>query len=212
MSKELFAVPFHSSISTHCRDSDASLTCYPYAGSIPADLAHSLTRSLLSQPPPYKGHPQAGHLPAAEVKSRKEAQAQEPDDDSPSTASSASTCARDHCDVRKVSAQMRIMTGRSLPSGTAPSQVNSPQLMPARNGLETGQRTSSLGDFEDSLTVDASPEAVLRAVSGNSEKGTKRTRSFTPMSAKAIDVEDEPRRTSPHIRLSAFIDEKALQS
>ncbi|KAK3990908.1 hypothetical protein QBC44DRAFT_238239 [Cladorrhinum sp. PSN332] len=39
-----------------------------------------------------------------------------------------------------------------------------------------------------------------RSVSG----GTKRTRTFTPASARAIDEEDEPRRVSPHVRIAGF--------
>lgn len=33
---------------------------------------------------------------------------------------------------------------------------------------------------------------------------TKRTRTFTPASARAIDEEDEPRRVSPHVRIAGF--------
>ncbi|KAK4462572.1 hypothetical protein QBC42DRAFT_326778, partial [Cladorrhinum samala] len=33
---------------------------------------------------------------------------------------------------------------------------------------------------------------------------TKRTRTFTPASARAIDEEDEPRRVSPHVRMAGF--------
>lgn len=40
------------------------------------------------------------------------------------------------------------------------------------------------------------------STSGNT--AVKRTRNFTPASAKAIDEEDEPRRLSPHVRIAGF--------
>jgi hypothetical protein len=34
--------------------------------------------------------------------------------------------------------------------------------------------------------------------------GSKRTRQFTPASARVIDEEDEPRRTSPRARIAGY--------
>ena len=177
---------------------DVPFPSLPRSGPIPADLANSLTNSLLNQPLPMNRHHHAGQLPAMEVKSRKETRCQNQENLPPSTGSSStSTCGNESHHIRKVSQQMRTPTGASLPAGTFASKVNSPQLMESKKGLETGQRAASV----DELRTDMTPEAVLRIISGNSAKGPKRTRNFTPVSAKIFDEGDDPRRDSPRTRI-----------
>ncbi|KAK4226624.1 hypothetical protein QBC38DRAFT_219588 [Podospora fimiseda] len=81
----------------------------------------------------------------------------------------------------------------------------------------SSSRNASAGDLSTTGGVDLLTETTNSSgVSGSgtprlgvgerplSGGGMKRTRNFTPASARAIDEEDEPRRGSPHVRIAAF--------
>jgi hypothetical protein len=175
------------------------------------DLANSLTSSLLKQPPPYKVQNPASHFPAPEIKSRKEARVHH-NELRPSTSDTVVTSAppfeqpseQPH-DLRKVSQQMYIPSGASLPTTIPPMQTTGHPPGKSRNTSETSERTASIGEFGASTN---NSEVALRAVSGNSVgKGDRRSRDFTPASSKKIDGEDEPRLASPRVRLTPFIED-----
>lgn len=76
------------------------------------------------------------------------------------------------------------------------------------SGPTYSRRTSS-GEFGTNIANHATPNQTYARVTASgsapgsgSEKGTKRSRNFTPASAKAIDEEDEPRRLSPRMRVA----------
>lgn len=107
--------------------------------------------------------------------------------------------------------------GRDPPSRDTSSN-NSPPSSRTFSGVFS-QHSGSAGDFGQNLTnfnafsqptKDVSTPGASgvigepRVGSGmgpGSDKGTKRTRHFTPASSKAIDDEDEPRRSSPRVRV-----------
>lgn len=173
-------------------------------GSLPPDLAETLATSLLNQPPPANGsHHLAGYPPATEIKSRKENKAQGQGIISPSTRK-GSFFRLENPATRKASQQTRVPTNTSLPPGTVASATNSPHFFEPKKGFETATCDPSTSHVGANLMGESMPDNALRAVSGNSDKGNKRIRNFTPASSKAIDETDEPSRRSPRIRLSLF--------
>jgi hypothetical protein len=83
----------------------------------------------------------------------------------------------------------------------APSRTGTPNLFPA--GLSDSlQNTEPKTVHHRGLAGNRHTSAVLTPTF--SEKGNKRTRTFTPASARAIDEEDEPRRGSPGQRMGSF--------
>lgn len=160
--------------------------------SISSDFANSLTHSLLNQPHPLPAVPQSVQphqiqLPASEVKSRKENRHV---NNTGSVGSSTNPSPPVEAQIRNFSttnAAFGIIgndrTGSSA-SGSGP----------------TFSRRTSAGEFGRDITNTASPNQTLAGSGG--EKGTKRSRNFTPASAKAIDEEDEPRRASPRLRVA----------
>lgn len=167
---------------------------------ISSELASSLTHSLLNQPHPLpiasqSVQPHQIQLPASEVKSRKENRHLNNASSvhSPSSNPSPSIEAQ----IRKFSQTSNafgiIGNDRGESSGSGP----------------TFSRRTSAGEFGRDMTNTTSPNQTYAGVaasgtaqSSGSEKGTKRGRNFTPASAKAIDLEDEPRRASPQMRIS----------
>ncbi|KAI1338668.1 hypothetical protein F5Y15DRAFT_424935 [Xylariaceae sp. FL0016] len=172
------------------------------------ELATSLTHSLLNQPHPLPVQGSTSSLPAPEIKSRKENHLHH-------DTSIQNTPIVGHIDMRKVS-----QTGYSDASKGSrdASNNNSPPSQSTFSGVFS-HRSISAGDFGNDLTnvnnvftnpstdldLETSLMADHRARVG-SEKGVKRTRQFTPASAKAIDDEDEPHRSSPRARIG-FDDE-----
>ena len=95
-----------------------------------------------------------------------------------------------------------------MPTLIAPKQTESHPPGKSRNVSEAAKRTASTGEFGANITNQSAIDNALRAVSGNSvDKGSKRLRNFTPASAKVIDEEDEPRRSSPRVRLTPFFED-----
>lgn len=107
---------------------------------------------------------------------------------------------------------MYLAPGASLPTTIAAQQNQSQQRVMSRNVSETAKRTASTGAFAANLACQSTSEMALRAVSGNSsvERGGKRSRNFTPASAKVIDEEDEPRRPSPKLAMARFAEGAGL--
>lgn len=173
---------------------------------ISAELASSLTHSLLNQPHPLNGtfHPVQPHhipLPASEVRSRKENRHL-------NNASSADTSSSDASP--SVEAQIRKFSQTSNAFGLIGNDRDS-----SGSGTAYSRRTSA-GEFGANITNQATPNQTYAGVAASgaatgsgSEKGTKRSRNFTPASAKAIDEEDEPRRVSPRMRVAAAVSKMA---
>ncbi len=112
----------------------------------------------------------------------------------------------DHIDMRKVSQSVYGQFGKT--SRDTSSTTNSPPSQSTFSGVFS-HRSLSGPEFGNDLTNsgilfthgsnEPNTSAESRVGSG-SDKGIKRTRQFTPASAKAIDDEDEPRRSSPRGR------------
>lgn len=54
------------------------------------------------------------------------------------------------------------------------------------------------------LVVKASPSSESPSRRASAEKSGKRLRDFTPTSSRVFEDDEEPRRASPRVRLSAF--------
>jgi len=140
-------------------------------------------------------------MPASEIKSRKENRLT--DDIPTEDKADIDHIDIDHIDMRKVSqsvygppgktGQNTISATNSPPSQGAFSGVFSHRSLSA---LEFGNDLTNSGLLYGNTNVEPSVGTDSRVGSG-SDKATKRTRQFTPASAKAIDDEDEPRRSSP---------------
>lgn len=170
---------------------------------ISSDLAHSLTQSLLNQPHPLHGTSQTAQaqqipLPASEVRSRKENRHL---NNASSTRSSSSNPSP------SVEAQIRKFSQTGNAFGAIAHDRDS-----SGNGPTYSRRTSA-GDFGTNITNQATtpgPTYSGAATSGTapssgSEKGTKRSRNFTPTGSKAIDEDDEPCRPSPGMRAANIV-------
>ncbi|KAI0468772.1 hypothetical protein F4859DRAFT_490268 [Xylaria cf. heliscus] len=163
--------------------------------SFSTELATSLTHSLLNQPHPLPVHGPSMGMPAPEIKSRKENRLNH-------EGSVEGTTNLDHIDMRKVSQSVYGQVGKT---SRDTSTSNSP---PSFSGAFSN-RSFSGPEFGNNLTnsgilfTQGNPEpntATESRIGSGSDKGIKRTRQFTPASAKAIDDEDEPRRNSPRGR------------
>ncbi|KAK4192338.1 hypothetical protein QBC35DRAFT_512018 [Podospora australis] len=199
----------------------------------PANLATSLTQSLLNQPLPFpiqiptQSHnaPTAGgnviQAPASEVKSRKEALHLGLLD--PNTLSNHTTPDVDRIGATRKFSQPLFTLERTEsptldPLSSDASESAREKSQPAFSNssrdtsagdfsvhisdLKTGAATGSttLGDQENVIPGNT----ICPSSSGTAGGGTKRTRTFTPASARAIDEEDEPRRASPHVRITGY--------
>ncbi|ROW00020.1 hypothetical protein VPNG_08359 [Cytospora leucostoma] len=168
--------------------------------SVSSELASSLTHTLLNQPHPLpvtsqSVQPNQIQLPASAVKSRKENRHLNNASSVHSPSSNPSP---------SIEAQIRKFSQTSNAFGAI---VTDP--LDTSGSGPTISRLPSAGEFGRDMTNTATPNqtyagvAASGAVPGSgSDKGTKRSRNFTPASAKVIDVEDEPRRASPRMRVA----------
>jgi len=99
-------------------------------------------------------------------------------------------------ETRKFSQPYGIMGGSLSASSTRVSS-NSPSSRPTFSANIS--RANSGVDFGTNITN--LPDLPPSASDFVADKGVKRARHFTPASAKAIDDEDEPRRSSPRLRV-----------
>ncbi|CAM1511990.1 Fc.00g095030.m01.CDS01 [Cosmosporella sp. VM-42] len=188
-----------------CESTGVPYPVISHNGSIPTDLANCLTNSLLNQPMPL--HMQA-RPSTTEVRSRKENRLHQPAVPSPSAFSSTSTPAQEQKELRRVSQQMYIPSGGSMPIGVSQQQNMSPKSFLSS---ELAQKTPSLRKLGVNLSnLAAQDTSSLDGAMGSassSDKGTKRGRNFTPGSTTAIEEDDEPLRGSPRVRLTPFAEE-----
>ncbi|RDA86305.1 hypothetical protein CP532_5663 [Ophiocordyceps camponoti-leonardi (nom. inval.)] len=173
---------------------------FSFSSSMPTDLASSLTNSLLNQPMPVhfqhqqQQQQQSGFsAPAAEVKSRKENRLQQATASSPGLLPAASVSVQDHQEMRRVSQQMYLPSGASLPVYMAPPSA---EVVPAQDFVEPSQG-ASLTSGEQS-NVPAKEGLVANETDNVTEKGLNRLRHFTPLTARGVDEDkSEVRRGSP---------------
>lgn len=172
------------------------------SSSIPSELANSLTHSLLNQPMPLHFQQPNFHMPAGEIKSRKENRRQKPitDQSMPALVPGSSTASLEHQEMRRVSQQMHVSSSSSVPNCRASSRLNSPRTQDCTE--RQSQRAVSMG-----VEVKNTPSKFNSQISSTFEKGTKRSRTFTPASVRAIDLNEEPRRDSPGARLTPLVSE-----
>ncbi|KAG5916273.1 hypothetical protein E4U61_003824 [Claviceps capensis] len=160
--------------------------------SLPSDIADSLTNSLLNQPMPMNFQYTESHAPAAEVKSRKENRGQARTKTKPATGHPAGTNYYEHQDLRRVSQQLIIPSGSSLPIGTVDA---------GKTGIENSTQCCEARD----CATNEGDETTIRMTS---DKGAKRNRTtFTPVSSRILDDEDEPRRASPRVRMASYAED-----
>lgn len=170
---------------------------------ISSDLAQSLTQSLLNQPHPLHDTSQTAQaqqisLPASEVRSRKENR--HLNNASTTRSSSSNPSPSVEAQIRKFS-----QTGNAF--GAIAHDRDS-----SGNGPTYSRRTSA-GDFGTNITNQATtPGSISSGVatsgpapSSGSEKGTKRSRNFTPTGSKAVDEDDDPCRPSPGMRAPTIV-------
>ncbi|KJZ80068.1 hypothetical protein HIM_00782 [Hirsutella minnesotensis 3608] len=194
--------PTASGQSSH--DSEGvSMPILSHSSSIPSDLANSLTNALLNQPMPLHFQQPAHNTPASEIKSRKENRRQQAHRASPSVLPPALSLGPEHQEMRRVSQQMYIPAGATMPVCLTGSQMKSPQNQDYR------EESNGIG-----ICVIGANTSISEAIPGGSavtgaglEKGTKRLRNFTPVSARAFDEEDGPRRCSPSVHFTPFAGE-----
>ncbi|KPM43143.1 hypothetical protein AK830_g3426 [Neonectria ditissima] len=173
----------------------------PHGGGIPADLANSLTHSLLNQTIPFQHHAATAPAPISQPRSRKETRMRKL---TPSTFPTSSGSGQSHQEQRIWSQQSNNSSKAATSGSAAGSQTESPKTLTC---ADLNQRTPSVEKFGSSMANLTGQENVLEVApsTGSSDKGTKRVRNLTPGSAKTID-EDEPRRHSPCVRLTPFAD------
>ncbi|KAF4127016.1 hypothetical protein GMORB2_0754 [Geosmithia morbida] len=170
---------------------------------VPKDMAVSLTDSILQQPPPYKAHPYAGSLPATEVRSKKERR-KSSSKESPLVLSPIATNGSDANDLGEASQQTQVPSGSSiLWSALQSPQVGSSHAHAPVKEIDPAQRIIS-ATFGTLSGKEPFQETGSRKISGISEKGTKRERNMTVLSAKANVKEDEEERGFPRARLTPF--------
>ncbi|RDA91100.1 hypothetical protein CP533_6698 [Ophiocordyceps camponoti-saundersi (nom. inval.)] len=172
-----------------------------FSSSMPTDLANSLTNSLLNQPMPIHFQQQQQQqqqlpsfsAPAAEIKSRKENRKQQAISSSPSLLPVASGPAQDHQEMRRVSQQMYLPSGASLPVCMVSPAA---EAVPAQGCAEPVQGALLTGGEHSNTPAS---EGLLADESDNlTEKGFKRMRNFTPLTATGVDEDKgEMQRGSP---------------
>ncbi|KAG6004399.1 hypothetical protein E4U21_001119 [Claviceps maximensis] len=200
--------PTTADVTSHDRQG-TSLPMITHNTSLPSDFADCLTNSLLNQPMPmHFQHPLSCHVPAADVKSRKENRGQlgqllhgAP----PSVAGLPETANYyEHQEMRHVSQQMIIPSGSSLPVGIV-------------DGVKAGLDDTNPGCAIKKGGTDGGDETTTTTMTTTTtrvklDKGMKRSRNFTPASSRVIDEEDEPRRASPRVRLTPFVEDDGTSS
>ncbi|KAK0625478.1 hypothetical protein B0T17DRAFT_492555 [Bombardia bombarda] len=188
----------------------------PHASALRSDLATSLTHSLLNQPFPIPVQAHNIPLPASEIKSRKENRHLTIACSNPLSAQS--TPRVDQVETRKFSQPVFGLSGVGsgvpmTPSAPDMAGGNSPGLQvtfstsDSRNiaSAEYGSNIMNNTTTMPNRLGESSTSTPDLGFGGNNT-GMKRTQNFTPVSAKVIDQEDEPRQASPNVRVASFND------
>lgn len=170
------------------------------------DFADMLTNSLLNQPIPIHLQRTASRVPCADVKSRKENRVQThavPAVPASATGNPAAVNYHEHQEMRRVSQQMIIPSGSSLPIGNVDAQKED---LDRCDG--TAQCSASMmSNKSNVIKMCSNTEGGNETTRMMSDKGMKRSRNFTPASSRVKDDEDEPRRASPRIRLTPLVED-----
>jgi hypothetical protein len=199
-----------------------------HSSTIPADLATSLTHSLLNQPHPLPIQQHNMVLSTPDVRS-KENRYLCVGNSNPSTTNC--TPLTEHIETRKLTQALfapgplgtNLSLTNPIPLSNTSSTVQENNDSPVSGSLavysNAASRTGSAADFcQDINSLNAGPtslplgESLINShnLSVGSNAGLKRIRSYTPNSNKLIDNEDEPRRISPRERLlHAFVEDVA---
>jgi hypothetical protein len=202
---------------------------FQQASALHPDFASALTQSLLNQPFPLPVPPHNLSLPSSALYSRKENR--HASLVHANNALMQPTPLSGSMGTRKLSQSIFGIGGldSSIP---VPAEGSEEKTSAALQNMFATSLRNPLTDFGSSMmnsacNIAGSPPAVDNghaestpvsnvkgmvplgsSSSGSSSVGgntaTKRTRNFTPASAKAIDVEDEPRRMSPHVRIAGY--------
>ncbi|GAB0136942.1 hypothetical protein EsDP_00005226 [Epichloe bromicola] len=166
------------------------------------DFANELTNCLLNQPMPIHSQRAGSHVPCADVKSRKENRGQTHAVPASATGNPAAVSHHEHQEMRRVSQQMIIPSGSSLPIGNVDAQNAD---LDRCDG--TAQCSASTMSNKSNVIKMGSTEGGNETTRIMSDKGMKRSRNFTPASSRVKDDEDEPRRASPRIRLTPLVED-----
>ncbi len=178
-----------------------------HASAIPADLAPSLTNSLLNQPLPIPIPilTQTTNLPASDIKSKKEHKHLTTPSSDPSPIASAILA--DPGESLKDSQPTSALAALHVPAASASAGLEPMGTSPNSNlqALFSADvsRTPSTDDFGASIDI-CSLHVPLDCPDdsfSSSAQGAKRIRTFTTASAKTINEEDEPRHSSQILNL-----------
>lgn len=179
-----------------------------HTSTIPPDFATSLTHSLLNQPHPLPVLPQ--NFP---LQSKKEARHLAAFNSYPTSAQS--TPFTEHIETRRSSQPggllpKSISTSAVFPCGT--SIFESPMTASQSTFLDTTPRAFSGVDLGNNTSAGAAGEPPIEASANtpgstrdSNKSGLKRARTFTPVSARVIDEEDDPHRPSPRARIDQVL-------
>lgn len=152
---------------------------------------------------PQSVQPHQIALPASEVKSRKENRhLNNPGSAGSSTNPSPSLEAQ----IRKFSTTNTAFGIIGNDRTGCSASVSGPTFSRRGSGAEFGR---DITNTESPNQTYAGVAALGTGSGSGSDKGTKRSRNFTPASAKAIDEEDEPRRASPRVRMASIFPSNA---
>ncbi|KAK0648948.1 hypothetical protein B0T16DRAFT_124028 [Cercophora newfieldiana] len=207
---------------------------------MPSDLATSLTHSLLNQPLPLPIPPHAIPLPSSDIKSRKEnrhfniggtnlASTQ-------STPHGAQVEIRKLSQpvfglganlgmggTLPMSSSTNGLSRSLSPNTEAVFSSNAPCNPPTEDfGVDVTNQGAGLGPscspmatsqhpFESAADGDSPGALSTNMCNVASGMGSRRGRNFTPISAKVIDEEDEPRKMSQHVRVVGYGEQSSVE-
>ncbi|OAQ59415.1 hypothetical protein VFPPC_16875 [Pochonia chlamydosporia 170] len=138
-----------------------------------------------------------------EVKSRKENREKPQSGGNMMVTTLSNGTTPDHQEIRRVSQQLYIPSGSSIPIGKADMALASP------NHHEPCISTVTYGS--GGCAVRKSPTDMHNEEDGRQigEKGAKRVRNCTPVSSRDVCEEDKLHQSSPRVRLTSFLSGQA---
>lgn len=191
----------------------AAISLLPRGSLTSPSFSHSLTKSVLNQPPPVQVQSSGHDLLSQTVRSRKEINNPSQRLNAlPPTTVPAATDLADSRPTRKVSQAISLVStesgvsastgGASLSADMALSRTDSPLYADSHPGSQVqGSELETRRDVSKSFV----PTNTLSVSSGNTvNKGIKRVRDFTPGSSKALDEENGSRHVSPRLDMTCF--------
>ncbi|KAM0258600.1 hypothetical protein ACHAQJ_003771 [Trichoderma viride] len=162
------------------------------------DLTNTLAHSLLNQPMP--AHMLANSLhttPIPELRLPNEDYFHQTAGPSPSTASSASTSLKDHCEVGKAAQKPYTVRNTNSQTGSYGSRVYRSTRPDVKQHISSVLSALESGSIEE--------QAMGNTAAHSIEKGTKRNRDSASTPVSVAKSDDNQKRPSPRARLTALL-------